>query len=280
MTGLFVNNLTVIDFSYVDATRGLVGESYIVDVELYGELDPQGMIFDFGSVKKQLKQDIETLCDHKLWLPLLMPGLQVSVQEDNCHATWTTHSGDTFDYLSPKHAVFTLESEHVEPELIRPVLEQHLLKNCPSNIQQVKLRIRTEAIEGDYYHYSHGLKKHLGDCQRIAHGHRSQIQIYVNGDRNEPLEKHWCNTFSDSYLATEEDLQGETESNYRFSYQSQQGYFEISVPKRIVTLMGKETTVENIAEFIAKQTASQQPGNIIVRAYEGVEKGAIYQVIS
>jgi len=52
LTTLFVKKLTNIDFSYLDVERGMVGESWLIDIELTGELDDQGMVVDFGIVKK------------------------------------------------------------------------------------------------------------------------------------------------------------------------------------------------------------------------------------
>ncbi len=55
---LFVEGLTVIDCSFLHPDRGLVGESWSVNVSLHGDLDEEGVVFDFSHAKRQLKQPL------------------------------------------------------------------------------------------------------------------------------------------------------------------------------------------------------------------------------
>ena len=63
---LFVDNLTNVDFSYLDPKRGLVGETWLASIVLEGALDKQGMVCDFGIVKKTLRNWLDDTIDHSL----------------------------------------------------------------------------------------------------------------------------------------------------------------------------------------------------------------------
>ncbi|HFT3612789.1 hypothetical protein QU746_09010 [Klebsiella pneumoniae] len=49
---LFINDLTVMDFSFLDAESGLIGDSLIVDIILEGDLNAESMVMDFSHAKK------------------------------------------------------------------------------------------------------------------------------------------------------------------------------------------------------------------------------------
>ena len=62
---LFVDHLTNVDFSFLDERRGLLGETWLANVQLQGDLDDQGMVCDFGIVKKRLRQWLDEELDHR-----------------------------------------------------------------------------------------------------------------------------------------------------------------------------------------------------------------------
>jgi hypothetical protein len=143
-------------------------------------------------------------------------------------------------------------------------------------VTAIGLTLRNEPVNGAYYHYAHGLKKHAGQCQRIAHGHRSRLQIAVNGRRDERLERQWTDRWRDIYLGTAADIVAHGKGRIRFEYKSGEGEFALELPVDRCDLLQTDSTVERIAEHLATRIAGDRPGQKIeVRAYEGVMKGAV-----
>lgn len=280
---LFVRDLTVIDFSYLCAERGMLGESYIVDVELHGNLDATSMVLDFSRVKKIIKQAIDQLVDHKLAVPANAKVLTLQQNAEQVVLQFTSARG-LISMAAPAQAVVSIATSQINEHSVTEFLQQQIKPLLPDNVAQLVFTLRPEQSTGFYYHYSHGLKKHDGNCQRIAHGHRSTIQIYTDNMLSPRLNKYWCERWQDIYLGTEADLCAADElsclnagvDDYCFRYQAAQGWFELCIPKAHCEIVPCDTTVECLAEYIATQL-KQQDGmkNYKVVAYEGVAKGAI-----
>lgn len=279
MTRLFVDQLTVIDFSYLDHNRGLLGESWLVNCELSGELNDEGMLFDFGHVKKTIKQFIDNFADHKLLIATQTPNLTITTeQQDRTSIEWK--NGPRFlNTSAPSDAFLFIDAQCITEETLARLMETELMNILPDNVTGVSLDLYPEAINAAFYHYSHGLKKHDGNCQRIAHGHRSPIEIYIDGKRDQILEKQWAITFNDIYIGTREDIvdtPDQTPDTIRFKYQAPQGEFELSMNRDQVYLIDTDSTVEWIANHIAKTIHQQHPNSTVkVKAFEGYRKGAI-----
>lgn len=276
MASLFVDQLTVIDFSYLHPARGIVGESWLVDVQLQGELNDEGMVFDFGHVKKQIKQAIDEGVDHKFLIPSQLPGLTIEQDDERFHFHFDNGHGLVMDYQSPREAVYLVDNTQITTDILTPLLRKHLMTVVPDNVTDVVLYLYPESIQGAYYHYSHGLKKHQGDCQRICHGHRSPIQIFRNDQRDAELEQEWANRWQDIYLITNEDILKTENGTVTVGYEAEQGYFQLTLPERCCDFLDTDSTVELIAQFIGAQLRQQYPNESIrVKAYEGFKKGAL-----
>ena len=273
---LFVERLTIVDFSFLHPTRGLLGESWILDVVLEGKLDAQGMILDFGEVKRQLKSLADEHFDHRLLVPADHPRLA----RENDSLRFTTQGGDFIRHRGPAESLRFIPGTEVTSESVARAMQSLLVPLLPDNVQQVSLRLRPESIEGAHYQYSHGLKHHSGNCQRIAHGHRSRIEIERDGVRDQALEQSWAQRFRDIYIGSEADLEAITRHNdqtcFRFAYSAEQGNFELELPAERCYLIEADSTVENIARHIRERLEESHPGSRFrVRAFEGIGKGAI-----
>ena len=283
MQALFVDNLTVIDFAFFDPERGIVGESLIMDVELFGDLNDEGMLFDFSFVKKRIKSCVDELVDHKFLVATESENVLMVNTPKELTLQLQTTDGQTIGHISPHQAVCLIDAESVTPASIKSTIQSAIMKILPDNVTKLEINLREEKIEQPFYHYSHGLKKHFGDCQRIAHGHRSKIEVWENGEKSENWEAHIAERWRDIYLATKEDIFKSDTINgveyLTFQYHANQGMFQLTIPSAKCEIMDTDTTVELIAVYLANYLKREAPGSSFkVKAYEGVDKGAIAEV--
>lgn len=278
---LFVENLTHVDLSYFDAERGLLGESWQADITLTGKLNDESMICDFSIVKKRIKKWLDENIDHMLVVPAKHKNSTITTLNNNRVSFQFQHNdGRHFQCDAPTQAICALPTDTVTPENAARWIESKILDLLPVELEAISLQLSSERIDGAQYQYSHGLKKHAGNCQRIAHGHRSTIKIYLDGIRSPSLEQNWAQRWKDIYLGTDEDLLGiiqkETKQYHHFAYESTQGLFELKIDSKQVYMINEDTTVESLSAHIAGILATENPGkHLEVYAFEGIGKGAI-----
>jgi 6-pyruvoyl-tetrahydropterin synthase len=285
---LFVNDLTVMDFSYLCPERGMVGESWIVDVILNGDLNEESMVLDFSKVKKQLKQLIDEYVDHKLLVPVEHAFSQIEHDQktDRVKVEFMRPNGRSIHLSCPAEAYAFVYADHVTMPSVSQYLKDVIATHLPENVQGIELNLRAEVINTPYYHYTHGLKKHDGNCQRIAHGHRSKITIFENQSESLQWQQYWAERWSDIYVGSAEDIVELSKMSFSsvdnftehflFAYQASQGWFELAIPKAESELVNTDTTVECLAQYIADEQKRLSPGaDFKILAFEGVGKGAI-----
>lgn len=281
MSALFVDQLTVVDFSYLDTERGLVGETWIVDIELSGELDDQGMLVDFGKLKRQIRQSVDDLIDHKLLVPTGAAGIEIAESGSETRIRFPLAVGGMIEYSGPGVAVSMIDAAVINSDTAGAAVASILAHVMPENVKDCIVRLHPEPISEAYYHYSHGLKRHNGQCQRIAHGHRSRIQVLKNGVRMPEIEQAWAKKWKDIYIANREDITAESDRSdtphLTFSYCSGEGTFSLTLPKKLCYLIDSDTTVENLATHVHSQlsTGTTESDHYLVKLFEGLNKGAV-----
>ncbi|KAA0013652.1 6-pyruvoyl tetrahydropterin synthase-related protein [Billgrantia pellis] len=274
---LFVNRLTQLDVSLWCPQRGLIGASWQVDAELDGELGEDGMLFDFGAVKPWIKSRLDAGIDHTLLVPTRAPAIEIAECGEGLSVC--TALPYPMEIRAPRQAFTLLPWQEIAPQRLGDHLARELMKRPPSRVSDIRLRLRDEVIDGAAYTYSHGLKRHVGNCQRIAHGHRSRLHIWQRGERCPALEQEWASRLNDRYLVDAEDILCRNEPEWRHTltsrYRTDQGRFHLRLPlDRCIALPGP-TTVEHIAAWLAQRIREETGTATRVQAFEGIDKGAI-----
>ncbi len=277
---LFVDKLTNIDFSYLDHQRGILGETLLANVRLIGELDEQSMVCDFGRVKKTIRHWLDTELDHRLAVPTKSAFIKIEEDADYYSIKFQLANNQWLQTRSPKSSIALIDTDVITPESLATWASTQIITHFPLSVARMQLEFINEDIQGAYYQYTHGLKKHNGNCQRIAHGHRSRIDIWANEKKSPFLEQFWADTWRDIYIGSREDLTNQFEDQgqiyYSFAYKAEQGNFSITLPQSICYLVNCDTTVELLAWHLAQRTRQLHPESFIrVKAYEGLDKGAI-----
>jgi len=275
---LFVNHLTVIDCSLLDARRGLLGESWIADLELSGTLDDQGMIFDFAEVKKRIKAHIDDCVDHCLLAPGRSP--RTTVDHDSGQIRFASDCG-LITHSGPAQALCTLHTENITATAVEQYLVHVLQADMPANVTGFRLRLRREETgDAPSYQYSHGLKLHSGNCQRIAHGHRSRMEVWRDEQPAPDLAAQLAHALDGRYVGNRSDIVARPQRDgvryLDFAYVAPSGAFRLSLPEDRCYLIDNDSTAENIAQHLAATLRAADPKHHYrVKAWEGVDKGAI-----
>ncbi|MFB9868101.1 6-carboxytetrahydropterin synthase [Vreelandella sulfidaeris] len=269
---LFVMQLTHIDVSLWCPERGLVGCSWQVDALLDGELGEDGMLFDFGNVKPWIKRTLDAGLDHTLLVPTQAPGVNVSeCPEGICVRTTSPYP---MEVRGPQEAFSLLPWPAITLDAVAEHLSQQLTEQRPDNVHRVTLTLHEEHHQEAAYGYSHGLKRHTGNCQRIAHGHRSRLCIWQHEQRQPELEQQWATWLDNRYLLEEADIAVRQSDTLTCRYQAAQGEFSITLPQSLCSVLPGPTTVENIAAWLANEVATKSGETTRIQAFEGINKGA------
>lgn len=291
---MFVRDIDHLDCAVFHPMDGINGATWHVDVELAGKLDHMGFIFDFGKIKKKIKEVLKNTLDHTLIVPELYHGVKItnsgnSIGKKNISIDMITEGGEIWKYSCPRSAVYLLPSHSSNALDISRAIESELAPHLPENVEELCVILREEDIspaEG-VFKYTHGLENHDGGCQRLFHGHRSRLEVFRGKSRAYDLEKNITDKFSTHSIhivSSEQLMQGDLSVLQRGSegktiqigYQSADGEFFAEIPAHRAILINQSSSIESLAQnFGSLLTTDNTDQTLMVRCYEGINKGGI-----
>ncbi len=188
---IFIKNLKNIDAAVFEPSVGIVGHSWALNIEIAGNVDNDGLVIDFSSLKKTVVQVVKDAVDHTLLIPVASPSVRFS-EDGSGGETWSLRAQNrmknidfTWEYSCPKGSVFPVRTAQVTRSVVEQELEKMLRHRLGPAVTSLRISLTDEVAHETtaFFRYTHGLTKHVGKCQRLFHGHRSRLEIKVGNER-------------------------------------------------------------------------------------------------
>jgi 6-pyruvoyl-tetrahydropterin synthase len=284
---LFLRDFTVLDCAVFTPSLGLRGESLYVSAELAGELDEHGFILDFGPAKKWLKRLVDETLDHKL----LVPRAHSTCTQEG--AKWTLRGAEeSFGYTAPETALALIPAQEVTLAALEAFLALVADASKPANLKSVRFSLREDPrflVEANF-RYTHGLRYHEGNCQRLFHGHRNPVEVWRGPARVPELESILAEEWANAHFVEASTLLNRVDLDLPLDqrrpghpgtglveYESAQGRFRGEIPASRLVVLNTEPSIENIARLgWERLRGAGESGPLRVVAYEGLNKGASF----
>ena len=292
---LFVKDVDRLDCAVFDPSLGVVGQSWYVDIEVAGQLDDNGFVYDFSHLKKLVKLVLKKSLDHALLIPI--QSTHVRYQESEAGEVWflkaqgrLTGANSEWVYACPKGAVYPIRSVKVAESLIEAECMRLIRHRLTPGIQKVGIKFRPEVGEAtdSFFRYTHGITEHQGLCQRLFHGHRSRVEVFVGGERRRDLEQYIAHDLFNSVVHIASKTQvvenpqhynptGSGDDLVTLAYEGTLGSYEASIPSNRVFWVEDHTSIECISQALASHLANKLNSSCEIRVvcYEGIDKGAV-----
>ena len=300
---IFLSDVTKVDCALFDPSKGVIGQTWTVDVSVTGSVGDNGFIYDFSHLKKLVRQVLKSSIDHALIMPINSQAVQFNGMEfrgsekSECWHMKTRPAKDVLEgdwvYRGPNGAVFPTRCVAINRQILEQEIVRSLRHRLPQEIGSISVTLRDEDVDQleAVFRYTHGIAGHEGMCQRLFHGHRSRLQIFVGDERRPDLEHYVVRDVLGStvHIATPSQFmvgmiapgtRGKTREAVTLGYQGSQGTFEATLPADRIFCVAQETSIECIALEIAKLVKREEGTNekVKVICFEGTGKGAIAEL--
>jgi len=280
-SSIFLNDLTVIDYSIITPQGVIVGGAATLNLEVSGPVEAhEGVVIDFSACKKQIKKLIDGVggFDHKCWVNLDDQNIVLDLDETY---TQVTHRNSGLTIKAERDAFAFVSNDPTSDiaEFLNSAMSPYVVSNISlnTNIIPVPRATTTAAV----FRYVHGLKNSSSyGCKNIVHGHKSWIAAVTTHEEYQAIAErvlHVIATDLDGCIFVHtEDLHSTDGGVYKIGYTTdERGTMSMSFTQKLIVLE-TQTTVEHIVEYVRARYYDQLKSAGVKELFvsEGLCKGA------